>query len=533
MRSVAVLLATLFLRLAVATASPVGADQVRIALDDGTVISGTVKPETITVSTAYGDIKVRPSAIREVAPVRANLNDYVVHGKVEGERTDFVDGVPESLVRILTRVTRTVECFSCGGPERQRAAPWLYPLSGKYPELPRVVVENGKKYYPIRGTWRRVFASGVHHYDENNVLVDKSEKEVLPHHSSKVDFYVVPAVKPLDSAPLAENTPFLLVLKLSDGTTLRGKTDSRITLHTRFGKLTVPLRHVRSAAFVDKTSGGETWREARLELHNGDRLRGVSKDTKLVLKTPYGTLTIPLAGISKIERLALELPADLRKGLLLHCDFDAPPEKTVRGVSGKGNRVKVHGAIWKSNGKVGGAYEFDGKDDFIELGPSNTYSAHGQLSACAWIRRKDRAIIVLSNYRGGSSYSGQFMFAIDSEGILDVAFGQGPGQFLRYRAAEADLVRAGKWHHVAFSYDERRGKGRKVKLYIDGKELGKCFIQGEDTGGPVLKTSDRLHIMAHRDRRPGCFSRGIIDEVMIFNRALSDGEIKQIRNLQK
>ncbi len=70
---------------------------------------------------------------------------------------------------------------------------------------------------------------------------------------------------PLDCAPLPDGAPFSLVLDLSDGARLRGKTDSaQITLRTRFGKLTVPLRHVRSATFVDKTAHGETWREVQV-----------------------------------------------------------------------------------------------------------------------------------------------------------------------------------------------------------------------------------------------------------------------------
>ncbi len=138
----------------------------------------------------------RAGAVRNVTPLGADLNAYVIHGKVDGERTDLVDGVPESLARTLTRITRTVECFSCGGPERQKAAPWLYPLSGKYPELPRVFVEDGKTYYPILGTWRRLLGSGVHYYDENGILVDKGVKEAMPHHATKVDFYVVPADGP-------------------------------------------------------------------------------------------------------------------------------------------------------------------------------------------------------------------------------------------------------------------------------------------------------------------------------------------------
>ena len=135
----------------------------------------------------------------------------------------------------------------------------------------------------------------------------------------------------------------------------------------------------------------------------------------------------------------------------------------------------------------------------------------------------------MSNYRGGTAQNGQFMFSINGVGTFDVFFGQGPGQYLRYGSVDADLVPANEWHHIAFSYDERRGEGHKIKIYIDGSEISRYSIETEGTGGPILQSSDRLRIMA--DQVGGCHSSGIVDEVMLFNRALSDAEVAQLCGL--
>lgn len=214
-------------------------------------------------------------------------------------------------------------------------------------------------------------------------------------------------------------------------------------------------------------------------------------------------------------------------GPVLHYTFDKDEGGKVTDQSGRCNHGTVHSATWTAKGKAGGAYEFDGKDDYIELGPSNLYKSKGQLSACAWVNIRGKVAIVLSNYHGGGAYKGQFFFACNDVGGIDVLFGQGPNTYVRY-ISKARSIPRNEWHHVAFTYDERRGNGNRIKLYLDGEELGGCTIQSEGNGGPVLDIAENLRIMAHRDTPTGTLSDGLVDEVMIFNRALSAEEIKRV-----
>ena len=75
-----------------------------------------------------------------------------------------------------------------------------------------------------------------------------------------------------------------------------------------------------------------------------------------------------------------------------------------------------------------------------------------------------------------------------------------------------------KWHHVAGSYD-----GQTMKIYLDGKVIGKekkefNFVGDNDAG---------VRIGCSKNKPQYSFVNGSIDEAAVWQRALSDDEIKQ------
>ncbi|MCG3147155.1 MAG: hypothetical protein PCFJNLEI_00592 [Verrucomicrobiae bacterium] len=323
--------------------------------------------------------------------------------------------------------------------------------------------------------------------------------------------------------------PLRLELDLIDGSRLIGIPSlEAVSVQTSYAKMAVPLSRLLTIKM------GADHETATLDLRNGDQLKGVISLGPIKLETVFGQVAV---GVALIRELRVALPgrallAALREGLVLHYSFDRDEGGTVTDGSGKQNGGTVRGARWTPKGKAGGAYDFDGTDAFIELGPSRLYKATGQLSGCAWVQPRGKSAIVLSNYRGGGAYKGQFFFAADNSGVLDVIFGQDPGVLLRYITKGLEIP-MGDWHHVAFSYDETRGAGQKVKFYFDGKEAGVGLIQGEGNGGPILDTADNLRIMAHRATGANTHSAGLVDEVMLFDRALQESEIQEIYESQK
>ena len=331
-----------------------------------------------------------------------------------------------------------------------------------------------------------------------------------------------------------------LELDLADGSRVIGiPSIEAVPVQTSYAKMDVPLKEILAIKIA------EDHENATLDLRNGDKLKGVVSLKPITLETLFGKVSV---GIEHIRTISVvlsggALPDPLRQGLVLYYSFDRDEGGKVTDQSGRKNNGEVHGAKWTPKGKVGGACDFDGKSDFIELGPTSLYKTTGHLSACAWVQPRGQVAILLSNYHGGGAYNGQFFFAYSGtpganpnagQG-LDLLFGQPPyasAGYIRYHTRGIEMSN-GEWHHVAFSYDETRGKGQKIKFFADGAEAPVGLIESEGNGGPILDIGENLRIMAHRDTPTGTLSDGLVDEVMIFDRALTGEEVKQIYDAQK
>ena len=77
----------------------------------------------------------------------------------------------------------------------------------------------------------------------------------------------------------------------------------------------------------------------------------------------------------------------------------------------------------------------------------------------------------------------------------------------------------GRWHHVTGVYD-----GNHLKVYVDGLEEGKNKI------GKVIGGSTPEHVAIGSDGFGREFWQGVIDEVALFNVALTDKDVQQFMN---
>ncbi len=97
----------------------------------------------------------------------------------------------------------------------------------------------------------------------------------------------------------------------------------------------------------------------------------------------------------------------------------------------------------------------------------------------------------------------------------------GSGTLVRSPFAPTGSVFDGNWHHVAGTYD-----GAFVRLYVDGVEQG----AGTATSGSIkygLSPTDNLTLGRFNGSCTISYA-GLLDEIEIFNRALSATEIKAI-----
>ncbi len=196
---------------------------------------------------------------------------------------------------------------------------------------------------------------------------------------------------------------------------------------------------------------------------------------------------------------------------------------------GANNGALVNGASF-SAGEVGQAFSFSGAGQYVKIPGSAELDPGSQVTVEFWMRADpDNAMdtiqgLVASDFYDvgiwpGRSFSERFG--------IDFGISTDSGQYFSM-IADANgggaPVTPGVWHHVAATYD-----GAQIELYIDGRLWGNP-VPATGRISPMLPTSSvSLGSEDGRTYCPQCvrnrYFKGRIDEVDIFDRALSADEI--------
>ena len=207
-------------------------------------------------------------------------------------------------------------------------------------------------------------------------------------------------------------------------------------------------------------------------------------------------------------------------GLVLYLPFDEPDQGgVVSDKSGADNNGRVFGAKWVSDGKFGGAYQFSitNLTDRIVIPNSDLLNPD---TVTAWIKTADSDgfwnRIVDKDWRNGYCLS----LGGDYNGKTD----RGKLQFecSKGKIKSNRVLNDNRWHLVAATYD-----GHVVHCYVDGTDKNYPL----EKPGPRRKTTWDLCIgNSEVNYGTGEFLGfdGRIDEVRIYNRALSPEEIKAL-----
>ena len=196
---------------------------------------------------------------------------------------------------------------------------------------------------------------------------------------------------------------------------------------------------------------------------------------------------------------------------------DNAASTTVLDSSGKGN----HGTAWQNTEDINtdsgnppylnGALTFNGTSDYINVGP---VIGTGAYTKVAWVKRAAG-----TNYNniistGNADYSHIFWVPTPS-------FKLSAGNMGTARVQDTTPLAAGVWYHVAVTFDPNVGSGT-MKLYKNGNQVGNTA-----TSVPTQSSSPITYIGRYST---GYTFHGSIDNVMIFNRALTGEEISLLYN---
>jgi sialidase-1 len=159
---------------------------------------------------------------------------------------------------------------------------------------------------------------------------------------------------------------------------------------------------------------------------------------------------------------------------------------------------------------VEGALAFDGVDDYARVrAPLNPED--GPFSVFVWIKGSVTGQTILAQADGVD------WLAVDLlSGHLETGL-KGTGESAELLKADGPVVTDDNWHHVGFTWD-----GQTRALYVDGVRVA------SDTQSQLAGSDGDLFIGAGQDQGTNSFWYGLIDDVRIYNRALSEREIEAL-----
>lgn len=209
-------------------------------------------------------------------------------------------------------------------------------------------------------------------------------------------------------------------------------------------------------------------------------------------------------------------------GLVAAYSFNEGSGTTVTDLSGNGNNGVINGATW-TTGKYGGALSFNGSSSYVDLGNPASLQLTGSMTWSAWIYAAanpadDGQIVAKSD----SSSGWQFKTSPDTGShTFGVAVSPGSGSLTqRY----STTIRAlNTWYHVAGVYNASAGT---LNIYVNGV-LDNGVLSGTIPSSQFNNSAVNVNIGR---RTGGFYFNGIIDEVRIYNRALSLAEIQTSMN---
>ncbi len=205
------------------------------------------------------------------------------------------------------------------------------------------------------------------------------------------------------------------------------------------------------------------------------------------------------------------------KGLVLYLKLDDGSGKTAKDSSGKKNDGELMGDMQWVDGVLSKAVRVsDGAaGNMITVKNNNTLNITDQITigmwvnietmpdgSCSLITKADSYMIHTSNWSGKG---------IEQELLL--------WPFDAWQTAASTPIQLKDWYHVLGTFD-----GKDIKMYINGE------LKGQRPFGNKIATTNNDLIIG-RDSRACCNTRRsalTFDEVVIFNRAISDKEVKEV-----
>jgi len=182
--------------------------------------------------------------------------------------------------------------------------------------------------------------------------------------------------------------------------------------------------------------------------------------------------------------------------------------------SGKGNNGTAAGGAITAEGKINRAGLFNGTTSHIDAGNGSSLDATSGITITAWAKPysvSDVKVASKDDVKSGRSwgagiYMGRMIFEIFASGGYSVV-----------QICGSAIV-TNEWVFVTYMFD-----GTNCSTYINGS-----FNSSTPASGTITVSASKVFVGARGDNQ--LFFDGLIDDLRIYNRALSSNEVSTIYN---
>jgi hypothetical protein len=229
-----------------------------------------------------------------------------------------------------------------------------------------------------------------------------------------------------------------------------------------------------------------------------------------------------LTCIMVVSLVAVNPSSSAIDGLVAAWLFDTGSGNTAIDSSGNGHDGELIGnATWEQNGKFGSALSCDGTEAYVLVPDHEDFEFDGDFSIACWFQNSvtpsDHSALATKGYDKPSDAGGDarpwYLVYFLTSGTVDLYLRDAAGT--NSRVSGTTPVNDGQWHHVV-----AMKAGSEVKIYIDGKEDASAAATDATYG----ENDQPLAFMVHFHR----WINGLMDEVAVFDKALSEAEIAAI-----
>ncbi len=192
-----------------------------------------------------------------------------------------------------------------------------------------------------------------------------------------------------------------------------------------------------------------------------------------------------------------------------------------------GNGAAGQAPVWDTQCKVGGCYQFDGTDDYIDVGNESLFDIefNQPFTLSSWINTTNSAnddFIIAKEENSGNFRGYYYLIDNGAGGVINCLIESSAANLIQVRGST--VVRDGSWHNVVCAYNGS-GTAAGVTLYVDGNLESMTTVSDNLAGNTILNNVD---VTIGSRASAGVPLQGRVDEAYIFNHSLSAAQVKQL-----